>query len=73
MKDISAFPVMYEDREGNFKGMTLRDYFAGQALSGLSYGDFILDRNETPEDWYKDVAEASYKLADAMLKQREGK
>ena len=42
------------------KGMTLRDYFAGQALAGLSHMDI------TPEI----VAGASYILADAMLKER---
>ena len=46
-------------------GMTLRDYFAGQALAGLVYhqADFEL----TPANWAHDA----YQLADAMLAERE--
>lgn len=43
-------------------GMTLRDYFAGQALAG------IMSRF----DYFPNVAsDAAYSIADAMLKQRE--
>jgi len=44
-------------------GMTLRDYFAGQALTQLGY----IGRN--PAD-YKNVAECCYGFADAMLAER---
>lgn len=46
-----------------YKGMTLRDWFAGQALVGLSI------RREGECD--ADDAENAYRLADAMLKARE--
>jgi hypothetical protein len=40
-------------------GMTLRDWFAGQALAGIAC-------DETPET----AAEAAYRFADAMLAER---
>jgi hypothetical protein len=47
-------------------GMTLRDYFAGQALAGLcAYG--IPGEHHTPEA----TAEDAYAYADAMLAERE--
>lgn len=65
MKDTSeyAFP---SDPEWIDTGMTLRDYFAAQAitsrlLSGQSPGSLV-----TPEL----VAEQMYKIADAMIKER---
>ena len=47
-------------------GMTLRDYFAGQALAAMP--DVILTGE--PDSV---VAKVSYKLADAMLAEREEK
>lgn len=56
-----AFPV--PDLHNN--GMTLRDYFAAKAMQGLlSTGD--------EEVTTIGMAQASYALADAMLKAREG-
>jgi len=54
-----AFPVPGECRG---RGMTLRDWFAGQALTGqeLSQG--------APEQ----VANMAYAIADAMLEARQG-
>jgi len=69
----NAFPVdgMYAGEslaKGN-SGMTLRDYFAAKAMQGVistqSPSDFYKEKNQ---EW---IAENSYKLADAMLKQRE--
>jgi hypothetical protein len=50
------------------RGMSLRDYFAGQALIG-----FINISPKTTEtgDITKILTKASYQLADAMLEQRE--
>ena len=45
-------------------GMSLRDYFAGQALAG------ILSR-ENPPELLADVADDAFAYADAMLKARE--
>jgi hypothetical protein len=47
-------------------GMTLRDYFAGKALQGMI-------ASCTQQNWQEEyAAKASYQLADAMLKAREG-
>ena len=52
-------------------GMSLRDWFAGQALNGmLSYS-----RNDAGGSWYStsetDAARAAYEYADAMLAARK--
>ena len=58
-----AFPTpLFESDEG----MTLRDYFAAKAMQGvLASGNLP---KFTPD---LDVAECSYRLADAMLKARQ--
>ena len=59
-----AFPSLETYRPTS--GMTLRDYFAGQALAGLcAYG--IPGEHHTPEA----TAEDAYAYADAMLAERE--
>lgn len=68
-----AFPVHPEahnrsDAEYSvLSGMTLRDWFAGQVVSGL-----VADPNVTfhSQDAARKIAVASYMLADAMLKAR---
>jgi hypothetical protein len=55
-----AFPVSCPI--GN-SGMTLRDWFAGQALAGYCVSDLPFQ----PEG----AAEWSYNMADAMLKERD--
>jgi len=47
--------------EAKVGDMTLRDYFAGQALTG------IVQRGYTT----KDAVERAYRIADAMIKARE--
>lgn len=51
-------------------GMTLRDYFAAAALQG-----FCANQNwfPTTNEHFANLAEDSYKAADAMLKAREAK
>jgi len=44
--------------------MTMRDYFAGQALVGIMAGTFV-----KPQDFTK----AAYNIADTMLKRRSAK
>lgn len=64
----TAFPLVYDDEIKLTKeihsGMTMRDWFAGKAMQGL-----LADRS-----WQgmttDQVAEFSYFMADAMLKER---
>lgn len=56
-----AFP--HSERPSSQLGLTLRDYFAGQALAGIQ-----ARFDYTP----KYAAEQAYSLADAMLKARGG-
>jgi hypothetical protein len=63
MSDISAFPIVLpKDWDSVHEGMTLRDYFAGQALIGL------LSRNDVP--LAHAVPDNAYMIADAMIKAR---
>ena len=68
-KDIKAFPYLELNVKGEavdqHLGMTLRDYFAGQALVGLSTGDWYMDTS-APER----IAKSAYSVADAMLAER---
>ena len=67
MKDIPAFPTaQYADgvRPSGFdNGMTLRDYFAGQAMQAMMT-DPNLDMG------CNTVATLSYRMADAMMKEK---
>jgi hypothetical protein len=74
MSAKSAFPVLDSrtDYDGENPvlecfdtGMTLRDYFAGQALMGFMASDTDFS------DHVEIVAETAYKLAGAMLEARE--
>ena len=49
------------------EGMTLRDYFAAAALQGILANPNLYDTGD------EEAACDSYKMADAMLKAREGK
>lgn len=60
-----AFPVtetVFDDKsfQPENLGMTIRDWFAGQALTGCIH---IIDTSQIPK--------LCYEIADAMLKQRE--
>ena len=50
-------------------GMTLRDWFAGQALAGL-WPTIMIDRKYLDDDAYE-CAIAAYKIADAMMEARK--
>jgi len=57
-----AFPGVVYPKGATHGGMSLRDYFAGQALAGGAV------------DWSKnkgDVASACYHAADTMIKERD--
>lgn len=61
-----AFPVTDNTTFLN-DGMTLRDYFAGQAIIGIYSAHKERAAIDEPEYW----AETAYDIADAMLKFRE--
>jgi hypothetical protein len=62
---MNAFPIAIPAGcEGFEDGMTLRDWFAGQALTGL-----IAHPNGPAGQW-KDAAEQAYEAADAMIEAR---
>lgn len=49
-------------------GMTLRDYFASNAMQGILSGKHPITKDADP---LSSVAKVAYKFADAMLKARE--
>jgi len=73
-----AFPVTHtidgnwvRDPRPEYSGMTLRDYFAGQALMGACANSGPTSSNVTPQNAATILAAAAYVLADAMLAERE--
>jgi hypothetical protein len=63
---MNAFPIAIPAGcEGYEDGMTLRDYFAGQALAGITADPSVEDMDQN------EIAEAAYLYADAMLKARD--
>jgi hypothetical protein len=68
-----AFPTVA--RDGNWQphhdGLSLRDYFAGQALAGLCVPGL---KDGPITDWkFDEIAPVAWRAADAMLAAREGK
>lgn len=61
---MSEYTFAYQDA-----GMTLRDYFAAEAMQGAMSG--CATRGEVI--MYSDLAELSYEMADAMLEARKQK
>lgn len=67
-----AFPVTEtKDTESLELGMTLRDYFANSSMQGIFANSKLQESFAKLENPYEFIAQESYKLADAMLKQRE--
>lgn len=69
----SEGPVCIQDstaRIVSVGGMTLRDYFAGQALEGLIASQDEVEGATTHEQVRSAVVKAAYGYADAMLKER---
>jgi len=61
MENPQAFPQYTGMYTSMTEGMTLRDYFAGQALPIIEVA---------PRDEAKHIAAFAYEIADAMLKER---
>jgi hypothetical protein len=71
MNNPPAFPTatLAQKTEG---GMTLRDYFAAQALTGAQIWDAVINgKNAQFSSGVEKLAKAAYAVADAMLKARE--
>lgn len=68
-----AFPFVLHDGGGE-SGMSLRDWFAGQALAGLLGGNTIRSFDMAGEVLGTDAQSAAsataFKMADAMLAER---
>jgi hypothetical protein len=60
---LPAFPT---EADADYKGMNLRDYFAGQFIQGGDPVDFDIRMRH-------DVAKYAYMMADAMLAARNAK
>ncbi len=58
-----AFPTPAHNLQND--GMTLRDYFAAKAMTGLLTAELVGEYSN------EHVAEISYRIADAMMKARE--
>ena len=67
-------PEIIPQKERDFAGMTIRDYFAARAMTAC-YAEYCAHANVQgyEEDWKMGVALDSYAMADAMLKAREAK
>ena len=70
----TAFPCEWSTMH-NTPGMTLRDYFAAQALTGMQIWDAVLNGKAAQfagENGGIDLlAKTAYDVADALIKQRE--
>ena len=63
----SAFPGLFieDDYGAGYSGMSIRDYFAAKALSGM------MSRKDSDGWTQSEIASDCYKYADAMIKERE--
>lgn len=64
-----AFPWSSGDSSDRSQGMSLRDYFAGQALADRLHPAYSRE-TLTLEGTVAEIARIAYLLADAMLKER---
>ena len=64
LTEANAFRGQYRTSDGPYKGMTLRDWFAGMALNAFLQ---TIEGNDDPHG----IAPAAYSWADDMLAERE--
>ena len=69
-KEKPAFPSTPATTEWR-EGITIRDYFAAKAMQGYISTFSSEDPCCNVDDLKEDISEMSYKVADAMLKERE--
>jgi len=67
-----AFPHS-ENLPVRYSGMTLRDYFAGQAIAGIFSSGKEISSNGVKIHEADQFAELAYNIADAMLVERDKK
>ena len=60
---------MSKNDGGYMYDMSLRDYFASKAMQTFAYGIGCL----SDQSYFEDIAKGSYRLADAMLAERDKK
>jgi hypothetical protein len=65
MSNTPAFPVGLEAFGEDKTGMTLRDYFAAKAMTGLLTAEIVGEYTN------EHIANISFLIADAMMKARE--
>lgn len=66
-RNPKAFPALCSDHSCDEGGMSLRDWFAGQALAGY----FAYPHAQHTNDASPSVAEYCYRIADAMMETRK--
>jgi len=68
-----AFPAMHYDLADNEHGLTMRDYFAAKAMTGLIAHEQKASHLSGANigDFDERVAFAAYRYADAMMSRRE--
>lgn len=77
LNNPNAFPIALKDNSNPFRsdasGMSLRDYFAAKAMQGFIANSLTMQviSDNFPNEGDEYIAEQSYGIADAMLKQRE--
>jgi len=77
MKNPQAFPSIVPNDSGRpeiYRGMSLLDHFAGQALASIDntmWVNFCSDSPKFYESGEAGTAEHCYNIAEAMLKERE--
>jgi hypothetical protein len=67
----AAFPM--HERDDALRGMSLRDWFAGQAMQSENIAIAIMvasGKTAVPDNWNYDVAKGAYSIADAMIAER---
>lgn len=65
----AAFPAPGDEEFPREWGMSLRDYFAAQALAGLLH--HYHEGRAVSTDPFNDISEVAYEYADAMLEARK--